>query len=298
MTNRHLADGLEWVDPKTAAHSTRFYRATPAEFAHPEALASTQWLEEHLADASLRIVDARYPQSLAAFKTGHIPGAVMVEPLADLSDPTQPGLAMVPTVKQFERLMQRLGVSNDSIVVVYDTEGGPWCARLWWALRYYGHNEVKLLDGGFKKWQLESRPVQKEITSPPAASFKAEVRPELRVLMADVQKAIGQTNVLIIDARPTSYYIDGHIPSAKCVPAPSNLDPRTCALLRPVQRLVSLYQRAGLQPGKRVITSCGGGYYGALDLFVLFQLGYENVSLYDGSWMEWSTRGGAVEKGP
>ena len=297
LTNLNLAGGLQWSDPSAATQSARFYRAQRAEFVHPEALASTQWLEQNLGNPALRIVDARYPQSVSAFTSGHIPGAVMVDPLTDLLDPTRLPIAYVPTVEQFKALMRRLGISNGSTVVVYDTDGGLWCARLWWALRYYGHQKVKLLDGGLKKWQLESRRLEKEIVSPAPSTFLAQVHPELRATMTEVQQAMNRTDVRLVDARPQSDFIAGHIPSAKNVPAPSNLDPRTGALLEP-QKLVPMYRQAGLKPGNRVITSCGGGYYGALDLFVLYQLGYESVSLYDGSWLEWTARGGTIVIGP
>jgi hypothetical protein len=151
-----------WTVNTAGAGSLQFYRAvvrTP-EFAHPEALASTQWLEQHLGDASVRIVDSRYQQSDAAFRSGHIPGAVMVDPFTELRDPTLAPLALVPTPAQFEALMSRLGVSNTTTVVVYETGDGPWgpwCGRLWWALRYYGHEDAKLLHGGLEKWRRELR---------------------------------------------------------------------------------------------------------------------------------------------
>jgi thiosulfate/3-mercaptopyruvate sulfurtransferase len=221
----------------------------------------------------------------------------MVDPLTDLLDPTRLPVAYVPTVGQFEALMRRLGISNSSTVVLYDTDGGLWCARLWWALRYYGHQNVKLLDGGLRQWQLESRPLERQITSPTSTTFLARVHPELRATLTDVQQATKRTDVRIVDARPQGDFCAGHIPSARNVPAPANLDSHNGALFAP-QALASLYRQAGLKPENRVITSCGGGYYGALDLFVLHQLGYENVSLYDGSWLEWSSRGGPVERCP
>ncbi|MBE0617482.1 MAG: sulfurtransferase, partial [Proteobacteria bacterium] len=297
LTNLNLTDGVQWTDPDAVSQSARFYRATQAGFTHPQALASTQWLDQNLGNPAVRIVDARYPQSASGFTSGHIPGAAMVDPAQDLLDQTQLPIAYVPSLDQFQALMRRLGISNSSTVVVYDTDGGLWCARLWWALRYYGHQNVKLLDGGLKQWRLESRPLENEITSPAPSTFLAQVRPEWRATMTEVQDAIGRTDVQIVDARLNSDYTAGHIPSAKNVPAPSNLDPHSGALLEQ-PKLASLYQEAGLKPENRVITSCGGGYYGALDLFALYQLGYENVSLYDGSWLEWTSRGGTIENAP
>ncbi len=276
--------------------------------AHPESLASTRWLEEHLSDPSLRIVDARYPQSDAAFESGHIPGAAKVDPLTDLADPAQRPLLLVPSVGQFEALMSRLGIGNRTTVVVYDTAGGLWCARLWWALRYYGHLDVKLLEGGWRKWQLERRPIETQVTLPTPSAFRARAQPELRATFADVQAAVGSNNIILLDALSTNQHLGkladmpslpaGHIPSAKNVPAPSNLDPTNGVLRLPLEKLAALYAEAGVTPDKRIITYCGGGYYGAFSLFVLYQLGYDDVRLYDGSWLEWVFRGGKIETGP
>ena len=290
-----------WTANHAQAGPFQCYRAAvqiPA-FAHPETLASTQWLEQHLQDPSVRIADCRYPQSDAAFTSGHIPSAVKVDPLADLADPTWQGqgIYFVPTPAQFQTLMGRLGVSNTTTVVVYDTDGGLWCARLWWALRYYGHEDVKLLHGGLMKWRLELRPLETAVVLPPSASFQAVAHPELRATFEEVQAAIGNTNTVILDALPQETHTAGHIPSAKNVPAPSNLDANYLLRLPP-ETLALTYVQVGVTTNKQVITYCGGGYYGAFDLFVLHQLGYPNVRLYDGSWAEWTSRGGAIVTGP
>jgi thiosulfate/3-mercaptopyruvate sulfurtransferase len=221
-----------------------------------------------------------------------------------LADPTQRPLLLVPSVGQFEALMSRLGISNRATVVVYDTDGGLWCARLWWALRYYGHQDVKLLHGGLPKWQSEGRPMEKEVTRPTASTFRAQVHPELRATRKDIEAAMGNTHAIILDTLSANQHAGnrpdmprwpaGHIPSAKSVPAPANLDP-TNHLLLPPEKLAALYQQAGVTPDKAIITYCGGGYYGAFSAFVLYQLGYENVRLYDGSWIEWVSSGGKIE---
>ncbi len=298
-----------WTVNTAGTGSHQFYRAVARkpEFAHPEALASTQWLEEHLGDPSVRIADVRYPQSAAAFRSGHIPGAVMVNPLADLKDPTQAPLYLVPTPSQFAALMGQWGISNTTTVVVYDTDGGLWCARLWWALRYYGHENVKLLHGGLGKWQLEMRPMETNVVLPSPATFTAQAHPELRATFTEVQAAIGNTNITILDSLSVAHHTGvqsdmpslpaGHIPSSRNVPSTSILE-ADYILPLPPETLAATYEQAGVKPDKEIITYCGGGYYGAFNLFVLYQLGYENVRLFDGSWWEWVTRGGAIETGP
>ncbi len=297
-----------WISAEAATQPQEFYRAVVRnpEFAHPEALASTQWLEQHLGDSTVRIVDSRYGQTDAAFRSGHIPGAVKVDPMVDLVDPGSAPAYLVPTPAQFEALMGRLGLSNTTTVVVYDTSGGLWCARLWWALRYYGHEHVKLLQGGLDKWRAELRPLETIVLLPSRSTFQSEAHPEWRAAFSNVQAAIGNTNIIILDALSQNHHTGmqsdmpglppGHIPSAGNFSAPSNLD--TGNLLRlPPETLAAAYQQIGITPDKEVITYCGGGYYGAFSCFVLYQLGYEKLRLYDGSWVDWIARGGRIETG-
>ena len=266
-------------------------------YAHPEALASTDWLAAHLDDPAVRILDGRdaFTGGEPDYVAGHIPGAVYVDVWNGLSDPNGavPGLTLPKA--QFEALMGRLGIGNDTTVVVYDDTGGAWMAKMWWALHYYGHDKVKVLNGGLKNWILEGRSLEKGTNTPAPASFKAQVRPELLAALEDVQKAILDPDVVLIDALTTQYHDGseslnglrrGHIPTAVNLPALDNLDPTNHTLLPP-NELARLWQKVGLKPAQRAITYCGAGYYGALDLFALYQLGHEKFSLYDASWMEW-----------
>ena len=277
-----------------------------AEYKHPEALATTEWLAAHLDDPSVRVVDLRYYVQVAsggsfrgvsgrkAYHQGHIPGAAFVDPAFDLSDPEDPLSILSPG--RFEALMGRLGIGNGSTVVVYDDSGGTWAARLWWALRYYGHDAAKVLNGGLTRWVAEGRPLEAQTRTPPAATFRARARPALRATCDEVRQAIERRDACIVDALPEPFYTGqaslypthraGHIPTALNVPAPANVDQATQTLL-PAGELEQLWGSAGLEPDQRVITYCGAGVYGAYDLFVLYVLGHENVSLYDGFWMEW-----------
>jgi thiosulfate/3-mercaptopyruvate sulfurtransferase len=275
-------------------------------YRHPEALASPQWLADHLDDPSVRVVDARVDlrassegvlEAVAdrdAYGEAHIPGAVFVDVMADLADPDD--LVAVVPPDRFEALMARLGIANDSTVVVYDDKGGTWAARLWWALRYYGHEAVKLLDGGLTLWEAEGLPVAQRVPRPSPAVFTARVRPDLRVSADQVMRAIGCEDVCIVDALPEVFFTGrarlypshraGHIPTAHNVPAPANVDPSTQALL-PAVELARLWEPVGLEPSRRVITYCGGGVFAAFALFALYVMGHENAALYDASWKEW-----------
>ena len=275
--------------------------AASTPFVNPEALASTEWLATHLDDPEVRIIataDVRSMTHKDAYTAGHIPGAVYLNVIAELSDPQSPVPSMILPPDSFEALMGSLGIDSGTTVVVYDNEGGLWSARLWWALRYYGHEAVKLLNGGLAKWIVEDRPLETAEIPPPHATFEASVVPELVATIEDVKAAIGSPDIRIIDALSEMEFIySGHIPSARNLPAPSNIDPVTKTLL-PLNELTQLWLTVDLRPDQLAITYCGGGYHGAFDLFVLYLMGHEKAALYDGSWVEWTrTPGSPVEKG-
>lgn len=278
-------------------------------YAHPEALASTAWLAERLGDPTVRVVDTRVEleatadgvvktrSGRAAHARGHIPGAVFVDVMSDLADPADHTAILPP--HQFDALMGKLGITQDSTVVVYDDRGGTWAARLWWALRYYGHDAVRLLDGGLGRWTAAGLAIECHAPAPRAvgpATFRSRIRPGLRASADDVARAIGHADFAIVDALPEIFFTGqarlypthraGHVPTAHNVPAPANLDASTHTLL-PAAELAQLWEPIGLAPPRRVITYCGGGVFGAFDLFVLHVMGHENAALYDASWMEW-----------
>lgn len=277
-------------------------------YKHPEAIASTPWLGDHLDDPSIRVVDLRYSvrsggkgtfhgaPGREGYDRGHIPGASFVDFVADLADPDDPVPMNILSPDRFETLMGRLGIGEGTTVVVYDDAGGTWAARLWWALRYYGHDTVMVLDGGLTKWMKEGRALETTERAIPPARFEARARSGLRVSADQVRGAIGRDGLCIVDALPAPFYAGdarlfathraGHIPTALNVPAPANLDPVSQTLLS-ADALEALWRNAGVSPDQAVITYCGSGAYGAFDLFVLHVLGYDKVSLYDGSWMEW-----------
>ncbi len=262
-----------------------------------DSLVTAAWLAERLDEPSLRIVDARFelrrtesggfesvPQR-AAYEAGHIPGAVFLNPVRELSDPDEPTSVLSPA--RFEALMGRLGIDTATTVIAYDQTGGTWCARLWWALRYYGHDDVRILDGGYPAWLAGGFPIEAGVVNPPNASFRAQPRPALRVTADDVQAAIEQAEVCLVDALPAPVYQAQHIPGAVNVPAPANLDPDT-GCLRDPDSLAQLWAAVPRGPGRKVISYCGAGVYASFALFALHLLGHDEAALYDGSWAEWA----------
>jgi thiosulfate/3-mercaptopyruvate sulfurtransferase len=290
-------------------------------------LVTTEWLATHLSDPELRVVDVRWRSRYESgrgisfddyegYLAGHIPGAVFAGMIADLSDPQHPIPDTLVGPEQFARVMERLGIGNSTLVVVYDNMGFPLgSARLWWALSYYGHDRVRVLDGGLREWQSEGRPLSVEVPAPASATFAPRVRPEWKASKQDVIAAVGRRGAVIVDCLTPELYRGGgerhlwgqrpgHIPGAVNVPYMANIDPalatvtsaerermlasgRSFAFGTP-ESLARLYRSAGVTPDREVITYCGRGYAGACGLLALKILGYERARLYDGSWAEWS----------
>ena len=212
--------------------------------------------------------------------------------------------------------MGRLGIGNETLVVAYDNMGFPLgSARLWWALSYYGHDRVRVLDGGLRSWVAEGRPLSTDVPAPEPATFTPHVRSEWKASKEDVVAAIEGPGTVIIDCLTPELYRGGgerhlwgqrpgHIPGAVNVPYMANIDPalasvtaaereRMLASGRPftfgsLETLAKLYRDAGATLDRDVITYCGRGYAGACGLLALKLLGYERARLYDGSWAEWS----------
>jgi thiosulfate/3-mercaptopyruvate sulfurtransferase len=236
--------------------------------------------------------------------------------IADLSDPDHPVPDMLAPPEQFARVMGRLGIGSDTLVVAYDNMGFPLgSARLWWALSYYGHDRVRVLDGGLRQWQAEQRAMSTDIPVVEPATFTPRVRPEWIASKEDIVAAIGESGTVIVDCLTPELYRGGgerhlwgqrpgHIPGARNVPYLANVDPGLANVTAAERErllasgrsftfasrdtLADLYRNAGVTPDREVITYCGRGYAGACGLLALKLLGYERARLYDGCWAEWS----------
>jgi thiosulfate/3-mercaptopyruvate sulfurtransferase len=262
-----------------------------SKYTHPEILADVSWVVLHLDDPTVRIIDARAPFQGFLYEAGHIPGALFVNVFSDICCPSK-----IMDAQSFEKLMGKLGIGDDTTVVIYDTDGGLWAARVWWALRYYGHENAKMLNGGLQAWVQGGRSLEMEAPTTAPAVFHAEVQPQWLATMDEVRKAVKDPEIVILDAltRPNytgdliQYARPGHIATALSLPAPDTLDPVLRTVLRPGD-LSRMIARLGLDPEKRVITYCGGGIYGAHTAFVLYLMGFDQVGLYDGSLMEWAS---------
>ena len=277
-------------------------------------LVGTDWLQENLEKAGLRVVDIRgyvrktdlgdghqeaeYLAAREEYDEAHIPGAVYVDWTRDITDPENPVPAQIAPPDRFSRLMGTLGIGDDTHAIVYDHTGGQFATRLWWALTYYGHEKVSVLDGGWRKWELENRPTTDEVPSSEPTTFTSRPRPGW-LTDAEGVLAVGESG-LVIDARDRGQYSGeirrgegraGHVPGAVYLPADSLLDPDKGTFL-PDEKLKEKLRAAGVPEDKEepIVAYCNGGVAATMPLFALRKLGYENLSNYDGSWNEWGVR--------
>jgi thiosulfate/3-mercaptopyruvate sulfurtransferase len=279
-------------------------------------LVQTGWLQEHLRDEDVRVVDIRgyvkkkdlgdgrqkaeYLPAREEYDEAHIPGAVFVDWTRDIVDPEDPIPAQVAPSGRFAALMESLGIGDDAHVVVYDHSGGQFATRLWWALTYYGHEKVSVLDGGWEKWIAEDLPTTDEVPSPEPATFTPEPRPKWRTDAEAVLAATEDNDTLILDARDRGQYTGevargggrgGHVPGAERLHADSLFDPQDGTLL-PDEELEEKLRESGVPADREepMIAYCNGGVAATVPLFALHRLGYSNLSNYDGSWNEWGVR--------
>lgn len=273
----------------------------------PDALVDTAWLAERLDDPRLRVLDCTVflgrPQlesGRAAWEEGHIPGSGFADLIHDLSDPANTRYAFpFPPAEQFAAAMGRLGVGDDSTVVLYDRAGNMWAARLWWMLRAYGFDRAAVLDGGWQAWTAEGRPVSTGPSSYPPARFTPRPRPQLIADKDEVLAAIDDEQRVLVHALSPEHFAGrassssgrtGHIPGSVNVPAFGEtgiVDPATGRYL-PLAELRRRVEAADALGGERVITYCGAGIAASSAALALHRLGVRNIAVYDGSLSEWT----------
>jgi thiosulfate/3-mercaptopyruvate sulfurtransferase len=273
----------------------------------PKPLVETEWLNAHLADPSLRILDCtvflkpveggvRPESGREEWARGHIPGSAFADLLGDLSARDTSLPVMMPPAEQFAAAMSSYGVGDGTSVVLYDSSQNMWAARVWWMLRAFGFDDAAVLNGGWRKWTLEQRPVSTADPQYPPAKFVARPRAGFIVNKEQVFAAIDDSSVRMINAlsadehagKVTRTRRPGHIPNSMNVPAGSLVDSATNAYLSP-DVLRSRFAQAGALDRERVITYCGGGIAACSDALALTMLGQHNVAVYDGSLAEWAS---------
>ncbi|MEP6756938.1 MAG: sulfurtransferase [Chthonomonadales bacterium] len=276
-------------------------------------LVETDWLGEHLSDSGIRIVDMRgtvkvqtnpdgyqtaeYLGARQDFELGHIPGAVYLDWTRDIVDLSDPVPVQAAPTEKIQDVMQRAGIGDDTMVIAYDDHPtSQFATRLWWLLKYYGHDKVRVLNGGLRKWISEGRDISVETNRPAPSEFHPLLRPEWKSTADEVLSQLSDSNCQIIDARDNSQYTGatrrgprgGHIPGAIGLSRESLVDPDGTFLTD--AELMEAIEYKGIKQDKPVTAYCNGGVAATSVLFALSMLGFQRLSNYDGSWNEWSKR--------
>src|SRR5713226_5101400 len=279
-----------------------------AGYAHPEVLVDTAWVAAHRTDPKVKVVEVDVDTT--AYEKGHVPGAIGLDWRKDLQ--AQPVRDLLPK-DQFEALLSRHGISADDTIIAYGDNNNWFAAWFVWNLKYYGHKDVRLMNGGRKKWQDEGRELVTDAPTIKPASYKAgQPDKSIRALRDEVLADLGKAGVVLVDVRSPKEYSGellapenlpqegaqrgGHIPGAANIPWAQAV--REDGTFKPVEELRALYASKGVTPVKSVIAYCRIGERSSHTWFVLhYLLGYPNVRNYDGSWTEWgSLIGVPIEK--
>ena len=278
----------------------------------PKALISTQELATALGQANLRIYDCTtYLEptpmgsedpylavaGIRTFEEAHIPGADFLDLQGEFSDKATRLRFMMPATGGLVEAFGRHGIGEGTRVILYSIGSMMWATRFWWMLRSLGFDDAAVLDGGLDKWKAESRPVESgSAKGYPAARFMARPRPGLFVDKAEVSAVLGDRGTAIVNAlgphfhqglEPSRYGRPGRIPGSVNVPAAQLVDAKRKDFV-PLTDAAAKFERQGVRKDKRVVCYCGGGISATIDLFMLHQLGYDNLTLYDGSMGDWA----------
>jgi thiosulfate/3-mercaptopyruvate sulfurtransferase len=268
-------------------------------YAHPEVLVDTQWVVDHMNDHEIRIAEVDYDPT-ANYNLGHVPGAVLFDWKKDMNDPVTRNIFNRQTC---EDLLQRAGVNNNTTLVLYGDFNNWFAAFAFWSLKYYGFEDLRIMNGGRKKWLEEDRPISKDIPQYQRGNFKAtEPDKSIRAFLNQVKEALDKENIAMVDVRspkeftgeilaPPEYPTEhaqrgGHIPGASNIPWSQAV--KDDGTFKSVEELKQLYQSKGIVPNKEIIAYCRIGERSSHTWFVLkYLLGFPNVKNYDGSWTEW-----------
>ena len=237
---------------------------TQSDYPRPDILVETEWLEAHLNDPDIRIVDC---DQYDLYTRAHIANAVGIPEHNFIKNPNFPsdptGYPLVASAEDFARLMGRMGIGNDTTVVAYDAGGGTRAARLWWVLNYYGHTKAMMLNGGWKKWHDEGWPTSTDALRPPEASFTSTEVPDLVCLMDYGVSCVGDPDTVFLDVRSEDEWTGagargnkraGHVPGAVHLEWLNFVTSDKHQTVKPAHELRAMLEESGVTPDKQVIT--------------------------------------------
>jgi thiosulfate/3-mercaptopyruvate sulfurtransferase len=259
------------------------------------------WVRAHENDPAVRIVDARSrphgapdlvaPTGAEQYAAGHVPGAIALDYAHELADPATPYATRVAPAELFARTLGARGIGDAHTIVAYDDGDVPYAARFVWMCRYYGHDDVHVMAGGFKEWRAAGLPVTTDVPTFPAVLFTPRERPQLRATREEVLAAsAGNTDVQLLETQRDKTYAlrDRDIAGAKRLSANQLLEDTRGGRVAPKTTLDALVDGLGIDRNKRTIVSCGSGVSASGSYLALLEAGFTDVAVYDGSWLEWS----------
>ena len=278
-------------------------------YAHPEVLVDTNWTEDHLKDPNVRIAEVDYDPK-ANYHLGHIPGSVLFDWKRDINDPLSRNII---SKESCEELLKKSGINQDTTLVLYGDFNNWFAAFAFWVFKYYGYKDVRIMNGGRKKWLEEDKSIDKTIPTYSTGNFKASSPDEkIRTYLNHVSESLKNKQSILVDVRspaeftgevtaPAEYPTEhaqrgGHIPAAINIPWGKAVNED--GTFKSVEDLMNLYKENGILPEKEVISYCRIGERSSHTWFVLkYLLGYPDVKNYDGSWTEWGNMiGNPIEK--
>lgn len=268
-------------------------------------LVTAEWLVSGLDNPDLRILDATFflpnqgRNGEREFREEHIPGAQFFD-IDEIADHKTPLPHMLPSPDQFAESVGKLGIANDTRVVVYDNNSLMASARVWWTFRVFGHDRVSVLDGGFKRWKSLDLPVEQKHTRAQARQFESDYRPWLVCDIDQILSHLNAPDVQIVDARSPGRFAGsekeprpglrlGHIPNSVNLPFTELVNPDN-GRLRPDDEIFGRFKNLGISLEKPLIASCGSGVTASILVLALYSIGKKDAAVYDGSWSEWGAR--------
>jgi thiosulfate/3-mercaptopyruvate sulfurtransferase len=267
-------------------------------YARPEYLVDTEWVAQNTKNPNVRLIES--DEDLLLYATGHIEGAVQVDWFSTLQHPVRRDFL---TKEKFEEVASNLGITNDTTVVFYGDKSNWFAAYALWLFQYYGHQNVKIMNGGRTKWEQENRPLVKDVSTYTKTTYTAkEADKSIRAFRDDIFNQIDAKKPLVDVRSPKEYSGElthmpnypqegairgGHIPTAVSIPWAQAVN-EADSTFKTKDELAALYEGKNVKPDGEVIAYCRIGERSSLTWFVLkYLLGYENVKNYDGSWTEW-----------
>ena len=276
----------------------------------PEAIVDCDWLNSQIGNQAIRIFDCTtyleytddHPSKpydvhsgLADYEAAHIPQSAYLDLQKDLSDTDSPFHFTLPALSRLATCFKKFGIGDPYHIILYARNGTQWASRVWWMIHALGYSKISILDGGFQTWISQGLPISKTTTQFSPADFKVTEKPEIFVGKKQVLAAIDDEKSLLINALTedihvgdnTRYGRPGHISKSINIPFHKLIDTRSSKLIAP-KKAARIFKDKNITPEFKIVNYCGGGIAATLDAFVLYQLGFENLVIYDNSLSEWA----------